>query len=145
VEWGESIIMNDVKISLHPAGHIIGSSQVRVEHKGEVWVVSGDYKTENDGISGISSPLRAIHSLQNPLLAYPFIIGNHNMNYLKTFSNGSRQTNLQVKQVYSSLTVLVKRKGYYRQLRKLLIIFLCMAPYGMFIKHYYKQVWYYPK
>ncbi len=52
LEWGEAIYMNGVKVSLHPAGHIIGSSQVRVEQNGEVWVVSGDYKTENDGISG---------------------------------------------------------------------------------------------
>ena len=52
MEWGHSRPVNDVKISLHPAGHIIGSSQVRIEYKGEVWVVSGDYKTENDGISG---------------------------------------------------------------------------------------------
>ena len=44
--------MNGVKVSLHPAGHIIGSSQVRVEYLGEVWVVSGDYKCENDGLSG---------------------------------------------------------------------------------------------
>ncbi len=44
--------MNGVKVSLHPAGHIIGSSQIRVEHNGEVWVVSGDYKTADDGISG---------------------------------------------------------------------------------------------
>ncbi len=36
---------------MHPAGHIIGSSQVRIEYKDEVWVVSGDYKTEDDGIS----------------------------------------------------------------------------------------------
>ncbi|MBC8035554.1 MAG: ligase-associated DNA damage response exonuclease [Chitinophagaceae bacterium] len=50
--WNEPVDMNGVKVSLHPAGHIIGSSQIRVEHKGEVWVVSGDYKTENDGISG---------------------------------------------------------------------------------------------
>jgi putative mRNA 3-end processing factor len=55
--WGESVLMNDVKVSLHPAGHIIGSSQVRIEHKGEVWVVSGDYKTENDGISGAFEPV----------------------------------------------------------------------------------------
>jgi putative mRNA 3-end processing factor len=53
VEWNETIIMNNIKISLHPAGHIIGSSQIRIEYNGEVWVVSGDYKTENDGISGI--------------------------------------------------------------------------------------------
>lgn len=52
VEWGETITMNGAKISLHPAGHIIGSSQIRIEYNGEVWVVSGDYKTEDDGLSG---------------------------------------------------------------------------------------------
>ena len=52
VEWDQPILMNGVKVSLHPAGHIIGSSQIRVEYKDEVWVVSGDYKTEDDGISG---------------------------------------------------------------------------------------------
>ena len=44
VEWNEPVYMHGVKVSLHPAGHIIGSSQVRVEKDGEVWVVSGDYK-----------------------------------------------------------------------------------------------------
>ena len=52
VEWGEPVWLNGVRISLHPAGHIIGSSQIRVEYQGEVWVASGDFKTENDGISG---------------------------------------------------------------------------------------------
>lgn len=52
LEWGETITRNGVRISLHPAGHIIGSSQVRLEYKGEVWVASGDYKTVDDGISG---------------------------------------------------------------------------------------------
>ncbi len=50
-EWGETFVINNVKFSLHPAGHIIGSSQIRVEHNGEVWVFSGDYKTEDDGVS----------------------------------------------------------------------------------------------
>ena len=58
IEWGETILINNVKVSLHPAGHIIGSSQVRVEYEGEVWVVSGDYKTEDDGISGEFEPVR---------------------------------------------------------------------------------------
>ena len=58
VEWGETFSINSVKFSLHPAGHIIGSSQVRVEHKGEVWVFSGDYKTEDDGISGAFEPVK---------------------------------------------------------------------------------------
>ena len=51
VAYAETFSINNVKFSLHPAGHIIGSSQVRVEYKGEVWVFSGDYKTEDDGIS----------------------------------------------------------------------------------------------
>lgn len=50
--YNEPVYINGVKVTLHPAGHIIGSVQVRVEYQGEVWVVSGDYKTENDGISG---------------------------------------------------------------------------------------------
>lgn len=50
-EWGESFTINGVKFSLHPAGHIVGSSQIRVEYKGEVWVFSGDYKTESDGLA----------------------------------------------------------------------------------------------
>lgn len=56
--WNEPVDMNGVKVSLHPAGHIIGSSQVRVEYKGEVWVASGDYKVENDGLSGAFEPVR---------------------------------------------------------------------------------------
>jgi len=58
VEWNESIFMNGVKISFHPAGHIIGSSQIRVEYHNEVWVISGDYKSEDDGISGKFEPLK---------------------------------------------------------------------------------------
>jgi putative mRNA 3-end processing factor len=49
--WGETFTINGVIFSFHPAGHIIGSAQVRVEYKGEVWVFTGDYKTEDDGIS----------------------------------------------------------------------------------------------
>ncbi|HEX6068210.1 MAG TPA: ligase-associated DNA damage response exonuclease [Longimicrobiaceae bacterium] len=46
--FGEAIEIHGVRVSLHPAGHILGSAQVRLEHRGEVWVVSGDYKTEPD-------------------------------------------------------------------------------------------------
>ena len=48
VDYGESRIMHGVRVSLHPAGHILGSAQVRVEYGGEVWVISGDYKVEPD-------------------------------------------------------------------------------------------------
>ena len=48
VAYGESITINGVKISFHPAGHITGSAQIRLEYNGEIWVASGDYKTEED-------------------------------------------------------------------------------------------------
>jgi putative mRNA 3-end processing factor len=46
--YGERRFLNGVTVSLHPAGHILGSAQVRIEHRGEVWVISGDYKLEPD-------------------------------------------------------------------------------------------------
>ena len=58
VEYGESFTINGVRFSLHPAGHIIGSAQIRVEHKGEVWVVSGDYKMQNDNFSAPFEPVK---------------------------------------------------------------------------------------
>jgi putative mRNA 3-end processing factor len=48
VGYGQPTDINGVRVSLHPAGHILGSAQVRVEHHGEVWVASGDYKRQPD-------------------------------------------------------------------------------------------------
>lgn len=48
VAYGETVTLNGVSISLHPAGHVLGSAQIRIERQGEVWVVSGDYKIEAD-------------------------------------------------------------------------------------------------
>ncbi|WP_114751741.1 ligase-associated DNA damage response exonuclease [Pleomorphovibrio marinus] len=56
--YGEAISVNGVKVSLHPAGHIPGSAQVRFSYKGEVAVVTGDFKTESDGVSTPFEPLR---------------------------------------------------------------------------------------
>ncbi len=41
--YGEVVVLNGVRVSLHPAGHVLGSAQVRIEHGGCVWVASGDY------------------------------------------------------------------------------------------------------
>ncbi|MDP1662156.1 MAG: ligase-associated DNA damage response exonuclease [Phycisphaerales bacterium] len=58
--YGERQRFGDVVVSLHPAGHVLGSAQVRVEHasSGETWVVSGDYKTQDDGVSEPFEPVR---------------------------------------------------------------------------------------
>lgn len=44
LDYGERITLGKATVSLHPAGHVLGSAQVRIEVDGEVWVVSGDYK-----------------------------------------------------------------------------------------------------
>jgi len=56
--YGEVLTRNGVEISLHPAGHVLGSAQIRVSFKGETWVASGDYKLESDGVSPAFEPLR---------------------------------------------------------------------------------------
>lgn len=48
VDYGEVVEINGVRVSLHPAGHLLGSAQVRLEHRGQVAVVTGDYKTQPD-------------------------------------------------------------------------------------------------
>ena len=48
LKYNEHLSINGVDISLHPAGHLLGSSQVRVSHRGITWVVTGDYKLQND-------------------------------------------------------------------------------------------------
>ena len=47
-----------MSVSFHPAGHVLGSSQIRVEHRGEVWVVSGDYKLAHDTTCTPFEPVR---------------------------------------------------------------------------------------
>lgn len=47
-EYGEVFTLGGTRVSLHPAGHVLGSAQVRIEAGGEVWVVSGDYKRQAD-------------------------------------------------------------------------------------------------
>ena len=58
ISFGETVVRNGVKISLHPAGHILGSAQIRLEANGEVWVVSGDYKIEADNTCDVFEPIR---------------------------------------------------------------------------------------
>lgn len=58
LDYGQSIVHHGVSLSLHPAGHVLGSAQVRLEHRGQVWVVSGDYKTSCDPTCTPFEPVR---------------------------------------------------------------------------------------
>ena len=48
VDYQERIHLGSVQLSLHPAGHVLGSAQIRMDYKGQVWVVSGDYRVQAD-------------------------------------------------------------------------------------------------
>ena len=69
--YGEVVDVNGVRVSLHPAGHILGSAQVRVEHKGEVWVASGDYKRAPDPTCVPFEPLRCHTFITEATFALP--------------------------------------------------------------------------
>lgn len=69
--YGEEVDVNGVKVSLHPAGHIIGSAQVRAEYKGEVWVISGDYKVAPDVTCTRFEPVRCHTFVTESTFAQP--------------------------------------------------------------------------
>jgi len=71
VHYGESLMMNGVKISLHPAGHITGSAQVRLEYQGKVWVVSGDYKLQTDEVSAPFEIIKCDHFVTESTFGLP--------------------------------------------------------------------------
>jgi putative mRNA 3-end processing factor len=56
--YNEYKVINGVKVSFHPAGHIIGSAQIRLEYKGYIVVFSGDYKTQPDFITTPFEPVK---------------------------------------------------------------------------------------
>ncbi len=58
IRYNEPVNIQGIKVSFHPAGHVAGSSQIRVEHKGEVWVASGDYKLERDPVARSFEPVK---------------------------------------------------------------------------------------
>ncbi len=69
--YGETRKINGVEVSFHPAGHVPGSAQIRVAHKGEVWVVSGDYKIEADGLSTPFEPIPCQHFITESTFGLP--------------------------------------------------------------------------
>ena len=71
LNYGETVLLGDVRVSLHPAGHVLGSAQVRLEHRGEIWVVSGDYKTHADPTCARFEPVRCHGFVTEATFALP--------------------------------------------------------------------------
>lgn len=122
--YNKQIDINGVKLSLFPAGHVIGSSQIRLEYEGEVCVVSGDYKIEYDGISTEFEPVKCHTFVSESTFGLPiykwqpqdvifsqikeWISGNHDKNktsVLVAYSLGKAQRLIKGLEGYGNIYV----------------------------------------
>ncbi len=71
VTYGEVRQIGGAAVSFHPAGHVPGSAQIRVEVAGEVWVASGDYKVVDDGLSTPFEPVKCHHFITESTFGLP--------------------------------------------------------------------------
>jgi putative mRNA 3-end processing factor len=69
--YGQRLRLGDVDVSFHPAGHVLGSAQIRIEHRGDVWVASGDYKRAADPTCAPFEPIRCNTFITEATFALP--------------------------------------------------------------------------
>jgi putative mRNA 3-end processing factor len=69
--YGQRLQIGDVDLSFHSAGHVLGSAQVRVEHRGQIWVASGDYKRAPDPTCTPFEPIRCHTFITEATFALP--------------------------------------------------------------------------
>lgn len=58
VAYGESLKLGEIDVSFVPAGHVLGSAQIVLDHRGERVVVSGDYKRREDPTCARFEPVK---------------------------------------------------------------------------------------
>lgn len=71
VRYGEELAIGDARVSFHPAGHVLGSAQIRIAARGRTWVVSGDYKVAPDPTCAPFEPVRCDVFLTESTFALP--------------------------------------------------------------------------
>jgi putative mRNA 3-end processing factor len=71
IEYGQAVKLGATRVSFHPAGHVLGSAQIRIEHEGEVWVVSGDYKRQPDPTCALFEQLECDVFISEATFALP--------------------------------------------------------------------------
>jgi putative mRNA 3-end processing factor len=69
--YGEAVDFRGVRLSFHPAGHVLGSAQVRIEYRDEVWVITGDYKLGLDPTCAPFEPIRCHTVITESTFALP--------------------------------------------------------------------------
>lgn len=90
IDYYKEININGVKVSFHPAGHVIGSAQIRLEYKGEIWVVTGDYKLYDDGISTPYEPVKCHHFITESTFGLPIYQFDSPLKVLKKSKIGGK-------------------------------------------------------
>ena len=71
VEYDAPVLIGEVRVSLHSAGHIFGSSQIRIEAAGEIWVVTGDFKRAPDPTCAAFTPIECDVLVSEATFAFP--------------------------------------------------------------------------
>jgi putative mRNA 3-end processing factor len=97
VNYSENVYLNGVQVSFHPAGHILGSSQIRIESKGEVCVISGDYKIEKDLICEMFEPVKCNTFITESTFALPIFKwrSQHELfNEINSWWRGNKDSNI---------------------------------------------------
>lgn len=71
IAYRKPLKINEVEVTFYPAGHITGSAQIKISNKKEVWVISGDYKTEDDGLCTPYEPVKCDHFVTESTFGLP--------------------------------------------------------------------------
>lgn len=95
VDYGTTVEINGVHVSFHPAGHILGSAQVRIEQHGQIWVVSGDYKLAPDPTCARFEPIRCHTFITESTFGLPIFRWpdqNETLGEINAWWRGNQQT-----------------------------------------------------
>ncbi|MDR2273489.1 MAG: ligase-associated DNA damage response exonuclease [Sphingobacterium sp.] len=98
--YNQAVHINGVKVSLHPAGHIIGSAQIRMEYKGKVTVFTGDYKIQDDGLSTAFEPVKCHELITESTFGLPIyrwesvVAQNQRLNAWIAHNQGHKKTSV---------------------------------------------------
>ena len=87
IAFGDMLQIGDASVSFHPAGHVPGSAQIKVCVKGEIWVISGDYKLADDGLSEPFEPQQCHHFITESTFGLPVFHWRHQNSVAKDLNH----------------------------------------------------------
>ncbi len=86
-DYGEIFKINGLNISLHPSGHILGSSQVKINSEGEIWLITGDFKRQKDPTCHSYEEIKADYLICESTFALPIFNWDPTLKIISEISN----------------------------------------------------------